>query len=315
MNSSNLYGGIEAGGTKFNCIIASNTDTILARQSFPTTSPAETIGRVLKFFTDTPSNNGQLAGLGIASFGPVDRRVGSPTYGYITSTPKVAWSNTNLLGQLQDSLNIPVEFDTDVNGAALGEGALGAARGLDNYVYVTVGTGVGAGVVANGSPVNGATHLEVGHILTPRDPAEGRFKGTCPYHGDCLEGLVSGPALKARWGRPATELPPDHEAWEIQARYLAKMCINLTMCYSPERIILGGGVMQQSHLFPKIHTHFQTLMNGYQGGPSARAMKNFIVPTALDGMAGELGALLMAQRAALSNAARSSCHAPSLLKP
>jgi len=315
VNNSKLYGGIEAGGTKFNCVVARSPTDILSRQSFPTTSPAETIERVIDFFNSVQRSVGKLSGLGVASFGPVDRAVGSATYGYITLTPKMAWSNTDLLGRLQSALKVPAEFDTDVNGAALGEGVLGAAQGLDSYVYVTIGTGVGAGIVANGSPVNGATHSEVGHILIPRDSADREFKGNCPYHGDCLEGLVSGPAIKARWGHPAHELPENHEAWDIQARYLAIMCINLTMCYSPERIVLGGGVMQQSHLFPKIRIHYKALMNGYKEGPSASDLRNFIVPTALDGAAGELGALLMAERAVSHTACEPAIHASSLLKP
>ncbi|WP_232522411.1 ROK family protein [Marinimicrobium alkaliphilum] len=298
MITPKLYGGLEAGGTKFNCVLAHTPSKILARASFPTTTPEETIGHVIDFFQSASRERGPLSALGIASFGPVDRSTGSETYGYITATPKLKWVDTDLLGQIANALRVPAEFDTDVNGAALGEGVLGAAKGLENYVYVTIGTGVGAGIMANGRPVNGAIHPEVGHIFIPRDPQDTDFPGACPYHGDCLEGLVAGPALEQRWGCKADQLPVDHQAWDIQARYLAIMCINLTVCYSPERIILGGGVMQQGHLFPKIRAHFKKLMNGYEQGPAAGNLENFIVPPGLGNAAGETGALLMAQRTA-----------------
>jgi fructokinase len=298
METKMLYGGIEAGGTKFNCVLGSSPQTILARATFPTTTPAETIGRAVAFFSNATEKYAPIAALGIASFGPVDLAPTSRTFGYITTTPKAHWSQTNLLGEMQAALGVPVSLDTDVNGSALGEGVCGAAMGLDNYIYVTIGTGVGAGIYANGRPMNGANHPEVGHMIIPKAAEDSTFAGNCPFHGDCLEGLVSGPALKARWGCNAELLGKDHVAWRLQAHYLAVMCVNLTLCYSPEKIILGGGVMTQAQLFPMIRREFACLMNDYTKGSATDHLNNFIVPPALDDSAGVIGSLIMAERVA-----------------
>ncbi len=290
-----LFGGIEAGGTKFNCVLGRSPSEILDRTSFPTTHPEETLGAAIRFFEQTQARHGAIASLGVACFGPVDLTSGSSTYGFITDTPKALWSNIDVVGILSDTLGVPVAFDTDVNGSALGEGRLGAARGLDDYIYVTIGTGVGAGIVANGRPIQGAMHPEVGHMLLPHDRQRDPFAGACPFHGDCLEGLAAGPAIEQRWGRKADTLPPEHDAWDIQADYLAALCWNLTVSYSPQRIILGGGVMKQDHLFGRIHERFRRHTNGYPCGAAAKNPSDYIVPPQLGGHAGEAGALLMAQ--------------------
>ncbi len=290
-----LFGGIEAGGTKFNCVLGRSPAEILERASFPTTHPEETLGAAIRFFEQAQARHGAIASLGVACFGPVDLTLGSPTFGFITDTPKPHWSNTDVVGTLSRALGVRVAFDTDVNGSALGEGSLGAAQGLDDYVYVTIGTGVGAGIVVNGQPVKGAMHPEVGHMLLPHDWQRDPFPGACPFHGDCLEGLAAGPAIEKRWGRKADTLPEEHEAWDIQADYLAALCWNLTVCYSPQRIILGGGVMKQSHLFPRIHDRFRRHTNGYPCGEAARSPQDYIVAPQLGGHAGEAGALLMAE--------------------
>jgi fructokinase len=291
-----LFGGIEAGGTKFNCVVGPDPQNIYDRESFPTTTPKETLDRVITFFKRARERHGDLEAIGVACFGPVDRNHESPTYGYITATPKPHWSHTNVAGTLTSGLGVPVAFDTDVNGSALGEHLFGAARGLQSYVYVTIGTGVGAGIVANGVPVNGATHPEVGHLVMPRDEQIDPFEGNCPFHGDCLEGLVAGPALEARWGCRGETLSADHPAWDLQARYLAIMCINLTLCYSPEKIILGGGAMNQPGLLTKIRDRFAILMNGYFAGAAAADLREYIVAPVLNGASGEVGAIAMAQR-------------------
>ena len=220
---SAVYGAIEAGGTKFICLVGSGPDDIRARARIPTTTPDETLSAVLEFFQE---NGAGMQALGVAAFGPLDLNKDSSTYGYITTTPKPDWSNTDLLGPLQAALDIPIAFDTDVNGAALGEGRWGAAQGLDDFVYLTVGTGIGGGAMVNGKLLHGAQHPEMGHMLLPHDRQQDPFDGICPFHGDCLEGLANGPAIQVRWGQPANDLPADHPAWELEAHYLAMACTN-----------------------------------------------------------------------------------------
>jgi len=292
-----LLGGVEAGGTKFNCVIGYWPDDIRVRGSFPTTTPEETLQKVKEFFNQNIERLGKLDALGVATFGPADLNKKSETYGYITGTPKQGWSYTDMVGFLSGALGIPIGFETDVNGAALGEGLLGAAKGIGNFVYVTVGTGIGAGIVVNGGLLNGATHPEIGHMLMPQEPAINGFDGNCPFHKNCLEGVAAGPAIKARWGVSGDQLPASHPAWLLQAHYLAVMCVNLTLCYSPGKIVLGGGVMGQAHLFPMIREKFTVLMNGYQKLPHLQDLDSYIVPTQLEGMAGELGALELARKA------------------
>ncbi len=214
----------------------------------------------------------------------------SPTYGYITSTPKPGWANCNLAGKVEQALGVPVGFDTDVNAAALGEAEWGAGQGLSDLLYLTVGTGIGGGAIAGGNVVHGLAHPEMGHIRIPHDTARDPYPGACPFHGDCLEGLASGPAMQHRWGAPAEQLPPDHPAWALEAHYLALAVTNFALTLSPRRIILGGGVMQP-HLFQPIRDEVQRLLNGYVRHPA-----EYIVPPKLGGRSGILGALVLARQ-------------------
>ncbi len=235
--------------------------------------------------------------IGIGSFGPVDIHRDSPTFGYITTTPKPGWANTDFAGVISRELGVPVEFDTDVNTAALGEHKWGAAVGLDDFLYLTIGTGVGGGVMVNGRLVHGLIHPELGHILLPRDPIKDPFEGNCPYHKDCLEGLTTGPALQKRWKVSPKTLPVDHPAWELEAEYIAIALVNFACTLSPKRIILGGGVMRQTQLFPMIRSKFQTLLNGYLQHPAIiKDVDHYIVPPALGDHAGVLGAIALAQQ-------------------
>jgi fructokinase len=278
-----LFGGIEAGGSKFVCAVG-NGPADIETLEFPTTDPAETIARAIQFFRE----RGPVDALGIASFGPIDPNRESPTFGYITSTPKAGWRNCNLAGAIRRALGWPVEFDTDVNAAALAEHRWGAARGVDNFIYVTVGTGIGGGAVLDGRLIHGRLHPEMGHIRVPHDFARDPFPGYCPYHGDCLEGLAAGPALEARWGRPGHLLPDGHEAWHLEAEYLALGIANWTYTLAPERIILGGGVMQRAELFPKTGARLTALLSGYMQPPD-------LVPPGLGARSGVLGAIALAE--------------------
>ncbi len=290
------FGGIEAGGTKFVCAIGSGPDDIRDETRFPTTTPGETIGRAIDFFRQ---RQGALQAIGIASFGPVDLDPASPTYGFITSTPKPDWSQTDLAGAIGRALDLPVGFDTDVNGAALGEHRWGAAQGLDTFVYLTIGTGIGGGGMIGGRLMHGLIHPEMGHVRLPHDREKDPFDGICPFHGDCLEGLASGPALEARWQQAGETLPPDHPAWPLQAHYLALALMNLICTLSPQRIILGGGVMKEQHLFPHVRSQVQELLNGYVQAPQIlEDIDRYIVPPALGGRAGVLGTIALAAREA-----------------
>ncbi|HLY19580.1 MAG TPA: ROK family protein [Bryobacteraceae bacterium] len=280
-----VFGGIECGGTKFVCGIAGESGELLARTEFPTTTPAHTIGRAIEFFRAQPH---PVAGIGIGSFGPVDLNPASPKFGFITSTPKSGWRDTDVAGALRLATGLPVAFDTDVNAAALGEARWGAARGLDTFLYLTIGTGLGGGGMANGRLLHGLVHPEMGHIRVPHDRAADPFPGCCPFHGDCLEGLVSGPALEARWGQRGETLPPAHPAWDLEARYIALGLVTWICTLSPQRIILGGGVMRQAALLPNIREKVSALLNNYIQAPE-------IVPPALGADAGVLGAIALAQ--------------------
>lgn len=291
-----LYGGVEAGGTKFVCIVAGGPDDIRAEVRFPTTTPEETLGRTIKFFADyIEDNDEKLDAIGVACFGPIDLDQDSSTYGYITSTPKPGWENTDVVSHLEKSLAVPVAFDTDVNGAAVGEGKWGAAKGLENFVYFTIGTGVGGGAVINGKPLHGLVHPEMGHIKMALKKDDG-FEGFCPFHGTCFEGMCSGPAMKARWGQPAETLGIDHPAWELEATYIAQAMHTIIAALSPQRIILGGGVMQQEQLFPMIREKVKASLNGYVQSPAIlETIDAYIVPPGLGNRAGVLGALALAQ--------------------
>ncbi len=295
---SKLYGSIEAGGTKFVCATGNGPDDIRAEVRFPTTTPDETIGRSIGFFQEQVSQHGPLTALGIASFGPVDPNPKSPNFGYITTTPKPGWANANLAGALGSALNIPVGFDTDVNGAALGEWRWGAAQGVDSFIYLTIGTGIGGGAMVNNQLAHGLIHPEMGHIRLPHDREADPYPGHCPFHGDCLEGLASGPAIGERWGQTAESLPADHPAWELEAHYLGLALVNFICTLSPQRIIMGGGVMAQPHLFPLVREKVQKLLNGYVQSPAIlNEIDSYIVPPGLGNQAGILGGIALAQMA------------------
>lgn len=297
--TSPYVGGIEAGGTKFVCAVGTGPDDVRAEARFPTTTPEETVARAVTFFREQEKAHGRPAAIGIASFGPLDPNPASPTFGYITSTPKPRWANVDLAGAIRSALGVPVGFDTDVNIAGLGEWRWGAAQGLSNFIYLTVGTGIGGGVLIDGKPVHGLVHPELGHILIPHDRAADPYEGFCPYHGDCLEGMAAGPAIGQRWGRPAVELPPDHPAWDLEAHYLA-LALQMFICtLSPERIVLGGGVMEQMQLFPLVRRKVIACLNGYIQSPSILShIDDYIVPPGLGNRAGVLGAFAQAQQVA-----------------
>ena len=292
-----LFGGVEAGGTKFVCIVAGGPVDIREEVRFPTTTPEETLSRTIRFFSNYMKNNDErIDAIGVACFGPVDLDKKSPTYGYITSTPKPGWANTDVVSRLENALNVAVAFDTDVNGAAVGEGKWGAAQGLDNFIYLTIGTGIGGGAVVAGKPLHGLVHPEMGHILMAQNVEEDPFEGYCPFHGTCFEGMCSGPAMKARWGQPAETLGVDHPAWALEAEYIAEALHTFVTVLSPQRIILGGGVMQQQHLFPMVRGKVKDSLNGYVQSPAIlENIDTYIVPPGLGNRAGVLGALALAQ--------------------
>ena len=276
-----VFGAIEAGGTKFVCGIGTGPDDLVTTQ-IQTSLPEATVGAAVAWLRE--QSDGQLCAVGIGSFGPVDLHSG-----YITSTPKAAWRNYDLAGAVERGLDVPVVFDTDVNAAVLGEARWGAARDVSNCLYLTIGTGIGGGVIAGGRIVHGLTHPEMGHIRIPHDAAADPYPGACPYHGDCLEGLASGPAIEGRWGAPGWDLRPDHPAWVLEARYLALGIANFICTLSPERILIGGGVMRQRQLYEMVGREAGRLLGGYvEKVPD-------IVPPGLEELAGVLGALALAE--------------------
>jgi fructokinase len=289
------YGGIEAGGTKWVCAVADQPGRPGKLDTFPTTSPAETVARAVRFFTE----NGPVEALGVGSFGPVDIRPDSPTWGTITTTPKPGWGDTDVVAALRSGLPVPIALDTDVNAAALGEWRWGAAAGLDTFCYITVGTGIGGGSVVNGRLVHGLLHPELGHMRIPHDRARDPFDGICPYHGDCLEGLASGEAIRQRWGRPGQDLSGP-AVWEIEAEYLALALVNVVCLLSPQRIIIGGGVASQPTLLPMARQRLRELLAGYLRAPELtepQATDHYIVPPRLGGEAGVIGAIQLAWEA------------------
>lgn len=287
-----ILGAIEAGGTKFICAIGDEKGNIIEKMVFPTTNPNETMENVINYFKDK-----NIDALGVGSFGPIDPNKNSETYGYITTTPKKHWSNYNILGRLKENFNIPMEFDTDVNGAALGEVIWGVAQGMDNCLYITVGTGIGAGAVVEGKLLHGLSHPEMGHIFVTREE-EDKFEGTCIYHKNCLEGLASGPAIEQRWGKKGDQLEVNHPCWDLEARYLAKALINYILILSPRKIIMGGGVMKQLQLFPLIRGYVKKYLNGYVSSNTIlEEIDNYIVSPGLGDDSGIKGALALAKMA------------------
>ena len=288
-----FYGTLEAGGTKMVLSIGNENNEIIEQASIPTEAPEKTIPAMIDWFGER-----KIVSLGIGTFGPVDLKEESPTYGWITKTPKPGWSDTPLLPAMRDALGVPAAIDTDVNAAALAEWKLGAASGLKSCMYVTVGTGIGAGLVIEGKLVHGLVHPELGHMLLRQEPGDQTPVGFCPYHCGCLEGLASGPAIEKRWGKKGYELPPEHEAWQLEAAYLAQMCMNAICAFSPEKIILGGGVMQQKQLFPLIRQKTLKLLNSYvQAREILESIETYIVEPGLGTRSGATGALLLARQA------------------
>lgn len=288
------YGAIEAGGTKFVCAISDEKINILEKVSIPTTTPDETMKKVFEFFDQYQD---QLIAIGIGSFGPIDVNVDSPTYGYITSTPKVAWENYPFVDEVKTRYSCPVAWTTDVNAAAFGELKRGAAQGKKSCIYITVGTGIGGGVVVNEQILSGYSHPELGHILVRRH-SEDTYEGTCPYHGDCLEGVAAGPAIEKRTGTKGQNLDVSDPVWQMEAYYLAQALMNYTLTVSPEKIIFGGGVMKQEQLFPLIREELRKLLADYVLLPP---LDEYIVPCALGDEAGITGCLLLAQNQKESN--------------
>lgn len=287
---SPLCGGIEAGGTKFNCAVGSGPRDLVIKR-IPTTTPDETISRVIAFFREQKG----ISAIGIGSFGPLDLDPSSSTYGYITTTPKPGWASTDLAGAVKRAIKVPVGFDTDVNAAAFGEWKWGAARGLENFIYLTVGTGIGGGGMINGKLMHGLVHPEMGHIRIPHDKSADPYPGCCPFHDDCLEGLASGTAIEKRWSQRGEDLPADHPAWIWESYYLALAITDFVCTLSPERIIIGGGLMEQTQLFPMIRKNVVQLLNGYiQAKAVLKDIEHYIVPPGLGAQAGLLGAIALA---------------------
>jgi fructokinase len=249
------------------------------------------------FFKEQIQSLGPLASIGVASFGPLDPRPASDKFGHILPTPKPGWTDADIVDPLREAFDVPISFDTDVNGAALGEWRWGAAQGLDTFIYLTIGTGIGGGGLVNGKLMHGLLHPEMGHIPLPRDSAADPFEGNCPFHGDCFEGLASGPAMEKRWGQKAETLPPDHPAWDLEAHYIALALRSFICTLSPQRIIIGGGVAQQPQIMPLIRQKTQATLNKYVQSPAIlEDIDSYIVPPALGGQAGVLGAIALAQQ-------------------
>ena len=289
-----LFAGVEAGGTKFVCGVGSGPGD-LQRVEFPTTTAAGTLARAVSAIREQAQGR-EIRALGVASFGPIDLAPESPTFGYITSTPKAGWQNLDIAGKLKLALGVPVAFDTDVNAAILAEVRWGAARGLRDAVYLTVGTGIGGGAFAGGQLLHGALHPEMGHLRIPHDRARDPFPGCCPFHGDCFEGLACGPAIEKRWGCRGEDLPADHPAWELEAHYLALGLMNIVLTLSPKRVILGGGVLRNGAVLAPLRRELQRSLNGYVQRPEVlNEIDSFLVPPLLGDRAGVLGALALAE--------------------
>ncbi|GAC1305351.1 MAG: ROK family protein [Steroidobacteraceae bacterium] len=287
-----LFGAMEAGGTKFICAIGDRGGRILDESRIETRDPPTTLMEACRYFRTAADRWGALTALGVGAFGPLDLRPRSATFGYITSTPKPGWKNVDLVGALKRAIDRPVYLDTDVNGAALGELRWGAGQGLESLAYVTVGTGIGVGIVHHGRAVHGLMHPELGHIFVRRHPADSGFAGICPFHGDCLEGLACGAAIVARTGRALKDAPPADPIWTIEADYLGQLCAVLVLSHSPQRILIGGGVMQ-TRLFAEVHERMLHWLHDYIGNEELRR-SHYITAPGLGGSAGIKGALSLA---------------------
>ena len=291
-----LFGGIEAGGTKIVCAVGSNPDDLRDEIRFETTNPSDTLRRAIKYFKRQNSRH-PLKAIGVGTFGPIDMAPESPTFGYIKSTPKLGWANTDIVGRISRELNLPVFFNTDVYTAALAEYLWGVAKGVDNFLYLTIGTGIGGAALIDGQQLFGLTHSEMGHIFIPHDLETDPFVGVCSKHSDCFEGLASGPAIEKRWGIKPEDIPQDHPAWVQEARYIAFGLVNFILTMSPKQIVIGGGVMEQAHLFPLVRKSVLELLNGFVQTPMmGEDSTNYIVPPRLGNKAGILGAIALARQ-------------------
>ncbi|NLG05393.1 MAG: ROK family protein [Clostridia bacterium] len=284
-------GALEAGGTKMVCAIGLEDGTVLDQVSIQTTTPEETLPKIISYF-----NEKKIDALGVGSFGPIDINQNSNTYGFILDTPKLAWRQYDLVGNLKKELNVPMGFDTDVNASCLGEMTFGCAKALENVIYITIGTGIGVGICINHTLVHGMLHPEAGHILMDVHPQDS-FKGSCPYHGNCFEGMAAGPAIEKRWGKKAIELSGQMQVWELEAYYIAQAIVSYIMIVSPQKIILGGGVMHQLQLFPLIRRFVLELMNGYIRTKELSNIDEYIVPASLGDDQGIMGCLELARKA------------------
>lgn len=293
-----VYIGIEAGGTKFVCAVGDISGHIIEKSVISTRLPHETMNDVIEFIRKS-TENVKLLSIGVATFGPLYLDPTSPYFGYVDAEQKAGWGHFDLIGTIKKHFNVPIGFDTDVNGSALGEARWGAGVGLDTFAYWTIGTGVGAGFVSHGKIMHGLTHLEAGHASVPHDKVKDPFKGTCPYHGDCLEGLACGPAMRERWNvESAMYLPDDHPAWDLEAEYLGHAMANCVLNISPQRIIIGGGVMQRQSIFVKVRQKTQELLNGLiKHRMILEDIDKYIVPPALGHDSGIRGALAIAEKA------------------
>lgn len=290
-----LYGGVETGGTWTVCALGDGDGDLITRETFATADPEPTVERIVAFFGAHP----RLAAVGIGAFGPLDLRPGSPTWGQVTTTPKAGWSHTPLATRIRDEVGVPVAFDTDVNAAAVGEHRWGAGRECDSLCYLTVGTGIGAGLVLDGRPVHGLIHPEAGHMLIGHDRSRDPFGGVCPVHGDCWEGLAGGEAIAARWGADASELPDDHPAWALEVDYLALGLVAIVMVASPHRVIAGGGVMERPGLRAAVGGRLRELVAGYLETPLlGERVDDYLVAPGLGDDAGVLGAIALAREIA-----------------
>lgn len=287
-----MYGAIEAGGTKINCLVAESITKIIDRCQIPTQNPDNTIQRITDFFSR--HNQVGLRKIGLACFGPLDLNPNSPNYGMITTTPKPGWRDFNLKNELEHRLQIPIRIDTDVNASGLGEYKWGIAHEISTFIYLTIGTGIGGAAFVNGKPHVGLSHPEMGHIFIPQDVSLDPFPGICPYHKNCFEGLASGPALMDRWGPNFVTMPPEHVAWKLESTYIAYALVSYFYIFSPKLIIIGGGVMQQQHLFQKIRLIVAELLNNYSCEFKNGRLEDFITPPKLGNESGILGALALA---------------------
>ena len=301
MSKEKLYGGLEAGGTKFVCVVASGPGQVVDEIRFMTTMPEETLGKAIQFFQPFVAS-GQVSAIGVGAFGPLDSNPRSPTYGFVTATPKPGWSNTNVLGTLRHALKINIAFDMDVNTAALGEYLWGASKGCDPSLYLTIGTGIGGGYIVNGRPLIGLLSLEMGHVLIPHSRELDPFPGNCPFHGDCCEGLASGPAIEKRLGLTGALIPEEDAFWDIEADYIASALTNYILTLSPKKIVLGGGVMQRKFLFPKVRRRVRELLNGYVASKEIlEEIEDYIVAPGLGNQSGSLGAIALAMQMDANN--------------